>query len=212
MTQQSISGSGLEGAIPPEEAVARLRRDAVENRRRILEIARRLFAESGVEAVSMHRVAQAAGVGQATMYRHYINKGELCRDLIADTVERSAAELETYLRESTGQPALERLDHVLLRIVTFIEDKLSYLAAIGDACAGENRTSKFNLPGYRWLHGMLTGLLNEAQEEGAISVADITFTADAILAAISPDMYQFEREERGLTREQIVHRVRSLYT
>src|SRR5690242_18987874 len=57
------------------------RRDAAEHRQRILEVARRLFAEQGVEAVSMHQIALAAGIGQGTLYRRYANKSELCLDL-----------------------------------------------------------------------------------------------------------------------------------
>lgn len=204
--------SGIEVVPPREGAAGPLRRDAVENRERILEEARRLFAEYGIEAVSMHRIAKAAGVGQATLYRHYAHKGDVCRDLMGESAERAIEELEAYLRDSEGRPALERLDGVIGRLVVFIEEKLPYLAAIGEACAGEYRTKKFNLPWYRWMHGIVAGLLDDAQAEGAIPPADVSFTADALLAALSPDMYQYQREERSLSRQQIVEGVRRLYT
>jgi hypothetical protein len=135
----------------------------------------------------------------------------LCRDLIGESAACSAVEIESYLADSAELPALDRLDGVLLRLVAFVEEKLPYLAAIGEACSGENRTSKFNLPGYRWMHGILSDLLRAAREEGAIRSVDIDFTATAILAALGPDVYQYQHEERGLTHEQIVQAVRSLY-
>jgi AcrR family transcriptional regulator len=46
-----------------------VRSDARENRARILEAARHLFAEDG--ATSMNQVAQRAGVGPGTLYRNY---------------------------------------------------------------------------------------------------------------------------------------------
>jgi AcrR family transcriptional regulator len=204
--------SDVETSLAPGDTAPHLRRDAVENRARILDAARSLFTESGIEAVSMHRIAQRAGVGQATLYRHYVHKGELCRDLMADTMERARAEFETYWRESAGQPALDRLDGVITRFVSILDEKLPYLAAIGEACSGESRTSKFNLPEYRWIHGIVTELLDAALAEGSIPPADSDFTAHAILAGLSPDLYQYQRDERGLTQEQIVQGVRRLYT
>ncbi|GAC1513730.1 MAG: TetR/AcrR family transcriptional regulator [Chloroflexota bacterium] len=212
MSQFADRLSGIETPLPRGDASGPLRRDALENRARILDAARRLFAESGVEAVSMHRIAQTAGVGQATLYRHYVHKGELCRDLMTDSTKRAREGLETYLRESEGLPALDRLDGVVERIVAFIDQKLPYLAAIGEACSGESRTSKFNLPEYRSLHGFVAGLLDDAQAEGAIPPADSNFTAHALLAGLSPDLYQYQRDERGLTQQQIVQGVRRLYS
>ena len=91
MNRYPDQSPGVETPLAPGDASPPLRRDAVENRERILDAARRLFTESGIEAVSMHRIAQGAGVGQATLYRHYIHKGELCRDLMTDTMERARA-------------------------------------------------------------------------------------------------------------------------
>jgi AcrR family transcriptional regulator len=196
----------------PGTDAAPLRRDAVENRERILDVAGRLFAEAGIEAISMHRIAQAAGVGQATLYRHYTNKGDLCRDLMGESVERAKEDFEIYWRDSEGWRALDRLDGVIARVVVLFEEKLHYLAAIDEACSGEDRTTKFRLPVYRWIHGIIAGLLNEAQAEGDIPAGDADFTADAVLATLSPDVYQYQREERGLSQQQIVQGVRRLYT
>jgi AcrR family transcriptional regulator len=184
------------------------RRDAAENRKRVLDVARRLFLESGVEAVSMHQIAQAAGVGQGTLYRRYAHKGELCRDVLGESAERFREEIEAYLARSDGAAsALERLTSVLSRAVTLIETKLSLLAAIGDACWGERRVEKFRTPWYQWIHGTIAGLLSEAVERGELRTLDPTFTADALMAALSPDVYQFQREERGLTPEEILQGV-----
>jgi len=203
---------GVETSPAQTDGVTPSRRDAVENRERILEAARCLFAKSGIEAVSMHRIAQAAGVGQGTLYRHYTHKGDLCRDLMHESAERAREEFDIYWVETEGRPALERLDGMIGRLVVLFEEKLPYLAAIDDACAGEYRTSKFKLPLHRWIHGIIAGFLNDAQAEGSIPPADADFTADAVLATLSPDMYQYQRQERGLSQEQIVQGVRRLYT
>src|SRR3954447_15859595 len=108
------------------------RRDAAENRQRILGAARRLFEEGGVESVSMHQIAQAAGVGQGTLYRRYPHKGELCRDLLSETFQDFRAAIAEYLAESAASPALERLDSILERYIDLMDTKTALLAAIGD--------------------------------------------------------------------------------
>jgi AcrR family transcriptional regulator len=60
-----------------------LRADARENRDRILEAARALFSERGLDA-SMREVARDAGVGPATLYRRFPTKQALIDDVFAD--------------------------------------------------------------------------------------------------------------------------------
>jgi len=71
-----------------------LRADAADNRDRVLEAARGLFAERGLE-IPMREIARRAGVGPATLYRRFPTKqalveeaftGELraCRAIVAD--------------------------------------------------------------------------------------------------------------------------------
>lgn len=65
------------------------RRNAAENRQRILNAALKLFEQNGVEQVSMNQIAIEAQIGPGTLYRRYRNKGELCLDLTQDNIELS---------------------------------------------------------------------------------------------------------------------------
>ena len=49
-------------------------REMAERRERMLETGFRIFAEKGIEAVRMQDVADAAGLGIATMYRYFSGK------------------------------------------------------------------------------------------------------------------------------------------
>ena len=91
----------------------RERRDAAEHRQRILDSAQRLFAEHGVDAVSMHQIALAAGIGQGTLYRRYRHKGELCMDLMREHHEQFPEEIAALFALPETAPVLERLDGVL---------------------------------------------------------------------------------------------------
>ena len=104
-----------------------LRRDAVQNRERLLAAARELFAERGFD-VTLDDIARHAGVGVGTAYRRFANKGELLDALFAEqTVEVAAAAdagladpdpwhgLVTYLETSL---ALQLRDKGLAQIVS----------------------------------------------------------------------------------------------
>ncbi|GAA0408672.1 TetR/AcrR family transcriptional regulator [Microbispora corallina] len=61
--------TGTTSAVPS-------RSDAVRNRRLLLDAAAAMFAEHGVE-VSIGEIAQRAGVGKGTVFRHFSSKDEL---------------------------------------------------------------------------------------------------------------------------------------
>lgn len=60
-----------------------LRADAERNRRRIVSAARLLFATEGL-GVSMGAIAREAGVGKATLFRHFGSQQELLEAVFAD--------------------------------------------------------------------------------------------------------------------------------
>lgn len=60
----------------------RTRRDALENRERLLEVAARAFAEQGLDAAPS-AIAKQAGVGVGTLYRHFPT-----RELLIDAAYR----------------------------------------------------------------------------------------------------------------------------
>lgn len=70
-----------------------LRADAELNRRRILDAARKVFAENGL-GVGVDAVARAAGVGVGTLYRRFPHKQDLLTAVIHDGVCRLADEVE----------------------------------------------------------------------------------------------------------------------
>jgi AcrR family transcriptional regulator len=76
-----------------------LRKDAARNRALLVQAAREVFAERGLEA-SLDDVARHAGLGVGTAYRHFANKHELARAIFTEAVDeivrvaQDAADLE----------------------------------------------------------------------------------------------------------------------
>lgn len=67
-----------------------LRSDAQDNRARILDAARALLATEGL-AVPMREIARHAGVGPATLYRHFPTKESLAIEAFAEQLTACAA-------------------------------------------------------------------------------------------------------------------------
>ena len=62
------------------------RRDAQRNRDAIVEAGRQVFCDHGLEA-PLEQIARQAGVGIATLYRHFPNRAALLDAVLTDTVQ-----------------------------------------------------------------------------------------------------------------------------
>jgi len=191
------------------------RRDAMEHRQRILQVAQHLFALHGVGAVSMHQIAKAAGIGQGTLYRRYAHKGDLCMDLLCERHERLIEDIAALFEKTKNFPVLERLEGVMAQCIAFLEEQGALLGPVlrerQEMLCSDVPSSSQNTSFYVWLHTLFAGLLTEAVERGELVDLDITFTADAMLATLNPMFYRLQRQERGLSPERILQGLRRIY-
>lgn len=79
----------MDTAPAPQRRVARPRADALRNRERIVDAAREMFVEHGAD-VPFDEVARRAGVGNATVYRHFADRAELVRQVVLTVTGRVA--------------------------------------------------------------------------------------------------------------------------
>jgi AcrR family transcriptional regulator len=101
-----------------------VRSDARENRTRILETARIAFTEDG--AVSMNQIAQRAGVGAGTLYRHFPTREDLVLAVYAEEIDRITGSVAALL---ASHPPLE----ALRRWTTDLVDAMVRKHGLGDA-------------------------------------------------------------------------------
>jgi AcrR family transcriptional regulator len=93
--------------VSTDEAVKPLRRDAAENRERVIEAAGVVFAEHGLDA-GVDEVAKLAGVGMGTVYRRFPTKQALIDELIG-SLRRELLRLAEVAAERTDGTGLEEL-------------------------------------------------------------------------------------------------------
>jgi AcrR family transcriptional regulator len=96
----------------PAQEARPLRADARRNRERILEAGRAAFIERGQD-VQMDEIAQLAGVGVGTLYRHFPTKEALVMALVQQSVQTCIASTVQALDHEDPWTAVEWLvrDH-----------------------------------------------------------------------------------------------------
>jgi AcrR family transcriptional regulator len=106
-----------------------MRADAVKNRARILAAAEEIFATEGV-SVPIDRVAEKAGLGVGTLYRHFPTKEALFEAIVRARLENL---LETVKTQREAPDAGEALFSFLRAIAQQASSKRDLFEALGSA-------------------------------------------------------------------------------
>nr|WP_055503333.1 TetR/AcrR family transcriptional regulator [Nonomuraea pusilla] len=155
------------------------RADAARNREKVLAAAARLFAEKGVESVSMDAVAAEAGVGKGTLFRRFGDKAGLAAALL------DARERDLQQRVLSGPPPLGPGAPPAERLAAFVRAYLGYLFAHLDLVRMSETASpgaRYRIGAYRFWHRHVAILLAEARPG-----VDADALAHALLAAVAAE-------------------------
>jgi AcrR family transcriptional regulator len=99
------------GQTAVKPGTPRLRADATRNRERIVAAAQEAFVEFGAD-VPLDEIARRAGIGNATLYRHFPDRRELARSVVLSVFGTMTKEAETIAAEATDAfSALEDIVH-----------------------------------------------------------------------------------------------------
>ena len=157
---------GPAGPGVPQRAPRALRADAQRNAGSLLEAAKAVFATAGVDAPAKE-IADLAGVGVGTLYRHFPQRSDLVRAVFQRGVDACADAAPTLAAANKPGAALRMWLH---RYTEFVGTKRGLAAALhsGDPAYGA-------LPGYfmQRLEPALASLLDAAIASGEIR-ADIS--------------------------------------
>ena len=143
------AGTGTTGTEP-----TKLRRDAADNQRRLLEAAVVEFSEQGMDAC-VEQIASRAGVGIGTFYRRFGTKEALVDRLVADLLDELVASAER--RIATG--AADGLETYLREVATALVHHRGVLARLWSGNGAEHAER---------LRPLMLVLLANAQAQGAI--------------------------------------------
>jgi AcrR family transcriptional regulator len=169
------------------------RSDAVKNHALLLETAQRLFAEQGLEAVSMSAIAEAAGVGKGTLYRHFKNKSDLAHELL----DQDMRDLQMRaLRRLRGHHApLDDLAWFLEQVVRFVDRNEGLL------CVAAGDLSLLDTPAHLWWRQTIRGLLNRVQPPLA---TDLDYITDMLYVMTDVRTLRFQKRALSYDANRII--------
>jgi AcrR family transcriptional regulator len=161
--ETALTGAGPQASGP---APRRLRADAQRNVESLLVAAKAVFAAAGVDAPAK-QIADLAGVGVGTLYRHFPQRSDLVKAVFQHEVDACAAAAPALAAEYPPGEALARWLH---RYTEYLATKRGLAPALhsGDPAYGA-------LPGYfrQRLGPALGSLLDAAAAAGEVR-ADIS--------------------------------------
>lgn len=138
------------------------RADALRNRERILEEAKKAFTSEG-DDISLEEVARQAGVGPGTLYRHFPTREALLESVYRAEVE-SLAEEERRLTQEL--PADEALREWMLLFVDYIATKKIIAPALNSIVGGAT-SELFEYSG-KQIKAAIQTLVSRAVESGDV--------------------------------------------
>jgi AcrR family transcriptional regulator len=137
-----------------------LRRDAEENRLRVIRAAREVFASQGLGA-GFNDIARHAGVGVGTVYRRFPDKATLVREALEEPLTRI---LEVADDAIATEPAWDGL----LLLVGHAADLLAANLGLRDVALGPGQLAPELDEAAGRVAPYLEELLRRAQEEGSV--------------------------------------------
>lgn len=171
------------------------RADAIRNRAAVLDAAERLFQEQDPGRMTLARIAATAGVGKATVLRHFGDLNGLIEAVLAPKV----AALQDSVRAGDpplgpgGDPA-ERLRVYIDALLDFSLDNRALIRAI----EGRRPHAYYANPASRFWIEELARRVHAVQP-----AADADFLAHAVYTALRADVTDYLRTEQAMTTDRI---------
>lgn len=162
----------------------------------ILEALARMLEVNPGARITTAKLAEAVGVSEAALYRHFPSKAKMFEGLIEFVEDSIFSRVSLILEEK--QEALERCGGILHLLLVFAERNPGITRILnGDALAGETerlraRVAQF----YERLETQLKQILREAEmSEGLRPRVTVTAAANLLLACAEGRISQYLRSE-----------------
>ena len=145
----------------PRKPERKPRTDALQNRERILVVAKEAFTNFGAGA-SLDDIAKQAGVGAGTLYRHFPTRDALIEAVYRSEVEKMAAAQRKF---AESMPPIDALRAWMLLFVDHVAQKQIIAPALNSVAGG---VSKLYEGSRSTIHGALDALVKRAIKSGDI--------------------------------------------
>jgi AcrR family transcriptional regulator len=146
----------------------------------IVQVATSLFAARGIDGVSMRDIAQAAGVREAAIYRHFASKKELAREIFLSWYGWYCTELQRIVNGSAASTA-EQLREIVRHEFAAAAD---HSHAFVYFCENEARFAPELPAGVLSARRIFIAFITAGQTRGEVRMASPELLADMVSGAL----------------------------
>jgi len=172
-----------------------VRKDVVRNRARLVEAARAVFGERGLDA-TLDDVAERAGLGTGTAYRHFANKHELAAEVLGAATQQIADDAVAAL--SVEDPWL-----AIVSLFEAIGERQASDRGLYQALAGHGRAED-KIRVWPAIVESVTELFDRARAAEVIRPDAAPEDVAAIFAMLGPAFDMSDRTSTDLWRRYLV--------
>ena len=169
------------------------RADAARNRELLLVSAQRLVEHCGVDHVTMDALAQEAGVGKGTIFRHFDSRAGLMAALL------NHSETEWQASVISGPPPLGPGAAPMERLHAFGRSRLEVNLRHSDLISAAGRAGARNYAAYSFAATHMRYLLGELRVSG-----DIALLATSLLAPLEVPILLQQTRIEGMDIDRII--------
>jgi len=169
----------------------------------IVRSATSLFAKRGIDGTSMRDIAEAAGVREAAIYRHFVSKDDLARDIFLSWYGWYCRELQRIASGSGG--TLDKLREIVGHEFSAVTD---HSEAFVYFCENEARFARSLPPEIVSARHVFTSFIKAGQALGDVRAGSPGILADMLggaLCAVALTWHHMGRRKNLNTRlEEVV--------
>lgn len=149
----------------------------------LLDIAQRLIAEVGYEAMSVESVTQAAGVAKGTFYHYFASKEDMLGQLLQRLMDGLFAYVGAQREAATGN-AIDKLSAVLRASSEYKALQIPNYLSSASLFRPENYTLRHRLF-ERWeqaVRSIVAPVVADGVTEGSFHVGSVEFATDVLIS------------------------------
>lgn len=174
--------------------------DAIYNKKIILKSTIDL-SNNGVDITQMNmsEIAENAGVGVGTLYRHFKSKATLCEAVMDEQVENMFQDIKVYLETHKEETSYQRIFNILLLFLSLKESNFTILSFIEKSF--DQSGSLIRIPFYHKLANTIKAQLELTEIE------NLDFKINVMFNCFSSDFYYYAKYTQKLSKNEFLKNV-----
>ena len=169
----------------------------------IVRVATSLFSKKGIDGTSMRDIAEAAGVREAAIYRHFAGKDDLAREIFLSWYGWYCETLQDIVSGSAG--SLDKLREIVRHEFSAVTD---HSEAFVYFCDNESRFVRGLPPEIVSARRVFTAFIKAGQARGEVGAGSPELLADmlsgALCAVALTWLHTGRRKKLGTQLEEVV--------